>query len=44
MAHPPRGGLLGVLELLRHWWRLPEHRRRELLLLAREMDEAKWRE
>jgi hypothetical protein len=36
-ADPPTGGLLDFFEMVRHWWRLPEYRRRELLQSAREM-------
>ena len=37
---PPSLGVVGRMELLRHWDRLPADKRRALLLLAREMSQA----
>jgi hypothetical protein len=40
LGKPPSAGAAGLLELIRRWQGLPEDRRRELLLLAREMSEG----
>jgi hypothetical protein len=37
---PPSPGVVGRMELLRHWDHLPADKRRALLLLAREMSQA----
>lgn len=37
---PPSPGVVGRMELLRHWDQLPADKRKALLLLAREMSQA----
>jgi uncharacterized protein HemY len=40
LGMPPSAGAAGLLELVRRWQGLPDDRRRELLLLAREMSQG----
>jgi hypothetical protein len=40
LSRPPSAGASGLLELIRRWQGMPEGRRKELLLLAREMSQG----